>query len=196
MRQDFPMLEASLEEFYKGLDYCRSILSSEDSPVRMLAWQVYALVLSAVTGKLPEADSGLKCAGSLAKLGPDGLLLKTYAGCSQSLIFPDESGAALELYSGTWPNWGLMLDGAAMGLRISEEYIGGKESRLWPTPMASDGIAWTKTAKTDCQYSICKTIEGGHTRRGSYLFQFAGLSIIQCADFNETMMGFPPDGQT
>jgi len=100
-------------------------------------------------------------------------------------------GGGMELFSETWPKWGIVQDGHAMALPMLEQSIPEIESRLWPTPLASDGAAWIKCNKKDFLYSVYKTVAGGHSIKAIYPLILKGFSINQSAEFYETMMGFP-----
>ena len=100
-------------------------------------------------------------------------------------------GGYSELFCETWPKWGIVLDGAATALRMLAASTKERESRLWPTPLASDGIAWTKNARLDCQISISRIIKRGGTLRAIYPLMYIGLSAPQCAELYEMMMGYP-----
>lgn len=70
---------------------------------------------------------------SLAKLDQNGSWLRMYGDCLQANL-----DGSFEEYSGTFPTWGMMLDGAATGLPMSERFIPESELGLLPTPVASD----------------------------------------------------------
>lgn len=96
----------------------------EDSPARILVQP----------GRGPESpESGAACGprwpGSLAKFDPDTRSWRT-AQCS---LF-----GGLELFSETWPRWGMMRDGESFPLPTPEPLIDGNESGLWPTPVKYD----------------------------------------------------------
>ena len=118
MSQSSMMLELSQQEDLNQKDLCQLTLYTEDSHVRTLVQAVKELVLSIVTGKLPEADYGEKCAVSLAKLTQDGLWLKTYGGFFQSLLLTEEPGGG----------YGIVLrDLAQMGYRVGWSCYGAAD---------------------------------------------------------------------
>lgn len=121
-----------------------------------------------------------------ARLNQDGFWEKMYQGyCQVSL---DDS---LEEYLETWPKWGIVLDGVAMRLPQPELTFTGKEYLLLPRPIASDGLAWTKINKNDCQTSIHKVISKGRMVKLIYYLIFADYSVAQSAEYYEMTMGFP-----
>ena len=71
------------------------------------------------------AECGEKWRGSFTKYDPDTSLWKTH----QCSLLED-----LELFSETWPQWGLMRDGECWEQRTLEQTIRGTEFGLWPTP--------------------------------------------------------------
>lgn len=168
----------------------QSTLSTEDFRAKTLVRQVNNLVLSIATNKLHEAGSGGKCFVSFAKLDQSGLWLKTYSGCCQQLLIPYRGGQ-LELFSETWPAWGIVLDGVAMEQTSLEPFITESESGLLPTPLASDSIAWEKVNKHNIALSIWKGIKRSSQVRTIYLLMLERLSPIQSAEFYEMMMGYP-----
>lgn len=131
------MSENSQEAGSKQTEYSPSTSSPEDSRVKTLVRQVKELVSMIKTGKSPEADSGLNTQGSLAKLGPDGLWLKMYGGSCQFLL-PGLTEGGLELFSETWPTWGIVRDGVVTGLATSARPTEENGSSLWPTTATRD----------------------------------------------------------
>jgi len=130
-------LENSIGNDSNETEYSPSTLSPEDSPARMLVRQVKELVSIIKTGKSPEADSGLNTQGSLAKLGPDGLWQKMYGDSCQFLL-PGLTEGGLELFSETWPTWGIVRDGVVTGLATSARHTEENGSSSWPTPATRD----------------------------------------------------------
>lgn len=119
------------------MEYPRSILSAEDFRAKMLAQQVKELVSLIVKGTLPAPVFGESMPGLFANLNQDGLWLKTWQGYCQSLL-PGFGGEDSELYSETWPKWGIVLDGHAMELPMLEHHINESECLLWHTSDCSD----------------------------------------------------------
>ena len=129
--------ENSRQKNLKPMEYPRSILSVEDSRAKMLAQQVKELVSLIVKGTLPAPVFGESMPGLFASLSQNGSWQKTCAGYSQSLL-PGFGGEDSELYSETWPKWGIVLDGHAMELPMLEHHINESECLLWHTSDCSD----------------------------------------------------------
>lgn len=72
-----------------------------------------------------EAAFGLKCEGSFARYDPASSSWKTH----QCLLL-----GGLELFSETWPRWGLMRDGECWERSTLAPPTSGNESGLWLTP--------------------------------------------------------------
>ena len=58
----------------------------------------------------------------------------------------------LEEFLETWPNWGIMLDGAFWGLTTSVRHIEERESGYWPTPNTLEGLK-PKTLESIQEYN-------------------------------------------
>jgi hypothetical protein len=129
--------ENSRQKNLKAMEYPRLILSAEDFRVKMLAQQVKELVSLIVKGTLPAPVFGESIPGLFASLSQDGSWQKTCAGYSQSLL-PGFGGEDSELYSETWPKWGIMLGGHAMELPMLERRMNESECLLWHTSDCSD----------------------------------------------------------
>ena len=144
-----------------------------------LVENVWHLVTSAIFG--------VSYSESFAKLMPDGSWEKMYQGCSQVKMegFSEE-------YLGTWPKWGVMYGGTVFQPMRSVQSFGVSESHLWPRPIASDSIAWTKCRACNPRITIVKMWERHGQDRPIYDFMWHGLSVTQAAEFHEMMMGFPP----
>lgn len=132
MSQFTEMSENSRQKNLKLMEYPRSILSAEDSPAKMLVQQVKEMVSLIVKGTLPAPVFGESMPGLFASLSQDGSWLKTWQGYCQSLL-PGFGGEDSELYSETWPKWGIVLDGHAMELPMLERHTNESEFSLWPT---------------------------------------------------------------
>ena len=137
MSQFTEISENSRQKNLKPMEYPRSILSVEDFPAKTLAQQVKELVSLIVKGTLPAPVFGESMPGLFASLNQDGLWLKTWQGYCQSLL-PGFGGEDSELYSETWPKWGIVLDGHAMELPMLERHINESECLLWHTSDCSD----------------------------------------------------------
>src|SRR3990167_7143094 len=68
-----------------------------------------------------------------------------------------------EPFSETWPAWGIMQHGECFVLPTLALSTLGRGSGYWPTPLASDGIAWKKNKKSDVHSSISKTLKNLHS---------------------------------
>lgn len=137
MSQFTEMSENSQQKNLKLMEYQRSILSAEDSPAKMLVQQVKELVSLIVKGTLPAPVFGESMPGLFASLSQDGSWQKTCAGYSQSLL-PGFGGEDSELYSETWPKWGIVLGGHAIELPMLERRMNESECLLWHTSDCSD----------------------------------------------------------
>mgnify|MGYP003229126210 FL=1 len=124
MSQFTEMSENSRQKNLKLMEYPRSILSAEDFRAKMLAQQVKELVSLIVKGTLPAPVFGESMPGLFANL-------------NQSQL-PGFGGEDSELYSETWPKWGIVLDGHAMELPMLEHHINESECLLWHTSDCSD----------------------------------------------------------
>ena len=129
-------------------------------------------------------DSGRKCFEWFAKLDPQSFLWKT----RQLLLFEDLDESLV-----IWPKSGTMEDGICFQENMLAPLSFGNDYLYLRSPMSSDGFAWTRTNKKDVQTSIHKTLMRGGTYRTSYRFQWASLTILQCAEYYETMMDWPKE---
>lgn len=129
--------ENSRQKNLKAMEYPRLILSAEVFRAKMLAEQVKELVSLIVKGTLPAPVFGESIPGLFASLSQDGSWQKTCAGYSQSLL-PGFGGEDSELYSETWPKWGIVLVGHAMELPMLERRMNESECLLWHTSDCSD----------------------------------------------------------
>jgi DNA (cytosine-5)-methyltransferase 1 len=77
----------------------------------------------------PEADCGAKWRGSLARWDRDSSSWKT----PQCSLLAD-----LDVFSETWPRWGMMRDGECSEQSMPVLRTSETESGLWRTPMARD----------------------------------------------------------
>jgi hypothetical protein len=94
-------------------------------------------------------DSGEKWPASLAKYDPDTCSWRTHQFSLRG---------ELELFSATWPRWGLMRGGECWGLDTPAHHTDAIDCGFWPTPVKTDGFAvgW-------CETSIARK-ERGETR--------------------------------
>lgn len=144
-----------------------------------LAENVWHLMMSAIFGA-----NSLECFG---KLGPDGLWDRTFQGYSQVKMdgFSDK-------FSGTWPKQGVMYGGTVFQPTLPVHHFGANGLRLWPRPIASDGLAWRLTNAKNPRISIIKIWERHGSDRPIYDFLWHGMSATQAAEYTGMMMGFPP----
>ena len=101
----------------------KSMSSQVDFPVRTFLPQEKEQDL-----KEKDQDSGEKWRGSFVKYDPDMSLWRTH----QCSLLGD-----LELFSETWPTWGLMRNGECWEQRMLEQTIRGTESGLSPNGVDS-----------------------------------------------------------
>ena len=117
---------------YHGAELLTSYLAG--FPARTLAVQAMAPGLME-----NEVVFGAKWPGSLAKYDLDTASWKT----AQCLLL-----GGLESFSGTWPRWGIMQDGAFWELAMPGYITSVKESGLLPTPQKIDGDFYQMKIKT------------------------------------------------
>lgn len=144
-----------------------------------LVENVWHLMMSVIFGE--------SCSGSFAKLTENGLWQRMYQGFCQVKMegFSDE-------FFGTWPAWGVMRSGTVFQPMLPVQNFGESESQLWPRPIASDSIAWTKCRASNPRISIVKSWSRHGQDRPIYDFMWNGVSATQAAEYHEMMMGFPP----
>lgn len=85
-------------------------------------------------------DYGPRCPGSFARFNPAMSSWKT----RQHSLF-----GGLEEFSGTWPQWGMMLGGECWELTSVVTITEGNESGLLPTPIATDWKGGTTAKRPD-----------------------------------------------
>jgi len=129
-----------------------------------------------------EADYGKRCLEWFAKFDPHLSGWKT-----RQLWLCEDWAQSLE----TWPQSGMMRDGMCFQAPILALHINENACSCLRTPMASDGLSWTRTNRNDVQVSIHKSLARGATYRTSYRFLWAQFTPRQCADYYETMMDWP-----
>ena len=138
------------------------IPGEELSMSSVVAFHVRTLVQQGEAQELMENDQecGEKWLASFVKFDPDTHSWRTH----QCSLLGD-----LELFSETWPQWGLMRDGECWEQRMLEQTIRGTEFGLseqtWPTPDANCGNRgtqpnWTPKRKSghQAQYSINQAV--------------------------------------
>lgn len=79
--------------------------------------------------RVMTGTSGPKSLGSFARLARDGSWVKTSrdSEASVQMTLFSAHGESLEMFSGTWPKWGTVLDGVSMGLVMLEPPTRGIE---------------------------------------------------------------------
>ena len=122
-------------------------LFAEDSPVKISHAQE-----KVQESKGKDQGYGAKWHGSLMRYDHNMHLWKT---AQHSLL------EGLDVFLGTWPKWGMMLDGECWEQMTLERHIKGKGSGYWPTPDANMGKRgtqpeWTKKRKSG--HHACYTI--------------------------------------
>ena len=145
----------------------------------VLVESVWHLMMTAIFG----ANSS-EC---FATLGGDGSWQRMYLGYSLVKMdgFSDE-------FSGTWPKWGVLRGGSVFLPTQSVPHFGVSASRLWPRPIATDGLAWTRCKASNPRESIIKCWSKRSQDRPIFDFMWHGLSATQAAEYTGMMMGFPP----
>jgi hypothetical protein len=86
---------------------------------------------------------------------------------------------------------GVVYGGIAFRPMQLEHRFGVSVSQLWPRPIASDGLAWTKLRKSDPMISIWKSWKNCKQDRPIYYHIWNDLTPCQSIDILEMMMGFP-----
>lgn len=139
-------------------------------PVRILAQQEKARDLrgSAVA-------CGVNLQGSLARYDHEACLWRT----AQSSLLEDS-----DVYSETWPRWGMMQNGALYLLPTPELFISGSESGLWQTPVADDSVSrakgkWNSRGEPKLSAQVMwptPTVCGNYNRPGASATSGMGLA--------------------
>ena len=144
-------------------------------------WEsVWRLMMSVTCGENSQ--------GSFARLDRSGHWEKTYMGYSQVKM-----DGSLDEFSGIWPKWGIVSDGAAIQPHGLEPYIDESGFLLLPTPKASDGTAAGYSNKNNLQVCLHRLFqrENNKTQRTIYYLLYNGATWSQCAEYYEMMMGVP-----
>lgn len=113
----------------------KSILSAAASPVKMCHAPALEKALRTAMGKLLDPDYGENTHALLTSLDHDGSWLKMSEGCCQQVLISDREETS-ELFSGTWPTWGMMRAGRVTALKPLVRRTKEKESLSWPTPLS------------------------------------------------------------
>ena len=130
--------------------------------------------------------SGRSSGAYLARLGRDGSWVRMLGEFYQVNL-----GGSLEMYSGTWPGWGTVLDGVCTELTGLAPFTKESGFLSLPTPLAGIGPGWKRNSKTDVQNSIHRQWRRGGTIHCTYCMIWNGISPIQATAYIESMMGFP-----
>lgn len=149
------------------------IASMRDSLARIFQSPVMAQAL-----RESEADCGERLSGSLARYDHESCSWRT---AQQSLL------EDLELYSETWPTWGMTQDGVFFPLRqlVPRTYaLDGGASPDWQTPVADDAVNRSKgkwnsrgEPKLSAQVMIpTPTVCGNYNRKGASKTSGDGLA--------------------
>lgn len=136
MSQFTKMLEPSPPKNYEQTELGRSILSPVAFPAKMYHVPALEKALKTAMGKLLGQGCGENTQESLANLDQNGLWLRMCEGCCQQVLISDREETS-ELFSGTWPTWGLMRSGRVTVLKPLVRRTKGKESLLWHTARAN-----------------------------------------------------------
>jgi len=123
-------------------------------------------------------DSGRKWPASLAKYDPDTCLWRTH----QFSLRGD-----LELFSETWPRWGLMRGGECWERQTLAGHTFENESGYLPTPCKTEGRDWSRAtilARLDRGGRVCRRLCSVGLSDSQ---EIVGLN----PSFAEWMMGFP-----
>jgi hypothetical protein len=155
----------------------RSMEFAEDSRVRTLA-----LPTPLIRPELTESEAGYGSTlpESLAKWDQATSSWRT----PQLLLF-----GALEQYSGTWPDWGLMLDGECWAQSTPAWIIKENVSGLLPTPQKLDGRGYYVATKRQAEGRIT----GDHQMHWIHVALLCGELSKAWANpqFSEALMGWP-----
>ena len=101
-------------------------------------------------------------------------------------------GGGLEVFSETWPNWGIVLDGVAIEPMMLEQFTGAREFLLLPTPIACDsygGASKVERIPTGWRRRSKKGVTYGAKLRSVFWTVFGTLKPQP--KIYETIMGFP-----
>ena len=136
----------------------------------------HAPTFRAPTNKAPEQTGntpvcGRKWQGSLARYDRTSCLWRT----PQTSLLAD-----LDVFSETWPRWGLMLHGECSEVTMPDCFTAASECGLLPTPL-------TNPSKRTLDKNGCSVSAKGE-RYGVSLFQLAGGQ--PCPQFQEWLMGW------
>ncbi len=141
--------------------------------------------LDAVWHLMTSVICGAKTGESLARLTQDGTWERMWQGYCQASL----DGSLVEFLE-TWPKWGIVQDGVALGLKQPVLYRAGKEFLLWPRPTASDRQDRYRDLKKLKRY-----MQAGHQLRWPQIVLVDTLtkeeSGLPHPEFGEWLMGFP-----
>jgi len=132
----------------------------------------------------PEAQCGNTWPESLAKWDQDSCSWKTH----QCSLLGD-----LELFSGTWPKWGLMRNGGCWAQTSLVQRIAGTEFGWLPTPTATDWMTGKVNGIEHRNRRFIRTSLTSGTEFGANLRDAFRLMTGKALppNFSEWMMGWP-----
>lgn len=122
----------------KPQESTKSTSLAVDFPAKMSVAPGLEKALKMKMVQLLALGFGESMQGSFTSLSQDGSWLKMSEGYCQQILL-STTGGHLELYSGTWPTWGTMLNGICTELTPYMPRTKESESLLWPTAVAADG---------------------------------------------------------
>ena len=152
MYQSTTTSERSQQKDLDKTELKKSTSSAVAFLVKTLAAPVSEKVSQMMKEMLHGPAYGESTQGSLANLGQDGLWEKMSEGCCQQVLISDQE-ATSELFSGTWPTWGMMRSGRVTVLKPLARRTKESESLSWRTPDANLGARGPKSAE---MYEECK----------------------------------------
>jgi hypothetical protein len=135
-----------------------------------------------------DRDCGLSLLGSFARLNPD-----TSSWRTPQTSFLEDS----ELFSETWPAWGVMRDGVCWEQPTSAPPISESESGLLPTLLASNtkAVHLRSNGRPPRSYLPTITVNGNYNRVGAGPKSGDGLATVVGGPLNPTwaewFMGWP-----
>ena len=125
-----------------------------------------------------DLECGEKWQGSFTKYDPDLRSWKTH----QCSLLGD-----LELFSETWPKWGLMQDGECWDLSMLDLQRTEIDCGLLPAPLATD---WKETGKVKRQAENWRDKNFRHQKRPAMYYAHS-YNAPMPVTFTEYLMGFP-----
>lgn len=124
-----PLPKGSLDK----TELTKSTSSAAASPAKMCHAPALEKALKIAMGKLLDPDCGVNMQDSLASLDQNSCWRKMFGAYYQPLLISNQE-ATSELFSGTWPTWGMMHNGIVTELKPLAHRTKEKESLSWRTP--------------------------------------------------------------